>query len=183
VAAKVLEMTNNRKGKTLEEIFGKEKSKELKEIKSKRFSGEGNPMYGKKRSEETKKKISEANSGKKNGNYGKKLSEEHRKKLSNANKGKVLSEETKAKLSKIASGRKYSAESRKKMSINSLKEKNSNFKGKVFQYDKDYNLIKEWNGLYEIKEIWGHKHTNICSCLRGKLKSAYGYIWTRKKMS
>lgn len=35
------------KGKTLEEIYGKEKGEQLKLENSKRFSGSGNPMYGK----------------------------------------------------------------------------------------------------------------------------------------
>lgn len=40
-------INKSNKGKTFEEIYGKEKAVELKEKLSERFSGEGNPMFGK----------------------------------------------------------------------------------------------------------------------------------------
>jgi group I intron endonuclease len=187
VAAKIKEMNNSRKGKTFEELFGEEKAKELKKSSSKRFSGKGNPMYGKKMSDETKQKISKANSGKKNGNYGKKLSEEHKQKLIAVNKGKILSEETKQKIRESAIGRKMSKETINKISTASSGGSNGNFKGKIYQYDKNYNLIREWNGLYEIesiyglKGIYGNKQLNINNCLKNKIKYAFNCIWTREK--
>lgn len=69
------------------------------------------------------------------------------------------------------------------MSINSSKESNGDFKGVVYQYDKKCNLIKTWKALYEIEGVYGKKYCNICSCINGKIKSAYGYVWTRNKMS
>ena len=68
------EKMNNIRGKTYEEIYGKEKSEELKN--SRRESN-----HNRKISDETKKKISESNKGKK-------LSEETKKKISEAYKGK-----------------------------------------------------------------------------------------------
>ena len=73
------------KGKTYEEIYGEDKARELKEIRSK-------SMKGKPKSEETRKKLSDANKGKV-------LSEESRNKISMAHKGKVTSDETKRKIS------------------------------------------------------------------------------------
>lgn len=187
IAKRIQKMNKDRKGKTLDEIYGKEKAEELRIMKSKRMSGENNPIYGKKRSEKTKQKISEANSGKKNGNYGKKLSEEHKQKLIAVNKGKILSEETKQKIRESAIGRKMSKETINKISTASSGSSNGNFKGKIYQYDKNYNLIREWNGLYEIesvyglKGIYGNKQLNINNCLKNKIKYAFNCIWTREK--
>ena len=42
-----ISINKSNKGKTFEEIYGKEKAAELKEKLSERFSGENNPMFGK----------------------------------------------------------------------------------------------------------------------------------------
>ena len=42
-----LKIGNARLGKTYEEIFGKERAKELKEEKRKRWTGKNNPSYKK----------------------------------------------------------------------------------------------------------------------------------------
>lgn len=52
----------------------------------------------------------------------------------------------------------------------------------VIAYDKAGNFVKEFNSLTEA-EKWLEKpkaHTHICSCLKGKRRSAYGYIWKYK---
>ncbi len=53
-----------RKNKTFEEIYGKEKAKEIKKKMSKSTSGENNPFYKKNHSEETKQKLREKSLGK-----------------------------------------------------------------------------------------------------------------------
>lgn len=51
---------------------------------------------------------------------------------------------------------------------------------KIAMIDKESNeIIKEFDNIFEANEYFGKdKHSsNICSCLRGKTKTAYGYIW------
>jgi group I intron endonuclease len=64
------------KGKTFEEVFGEEKSKELRQKISENASkrvGNKNPFFGKHHSEETKKKLSKLKFGKKNLTISKKV--------------------------------------------------------------------------------------------------------------
>ncbi|MCK9370202.1 NUMOD3 domain-containing DNA-binding protein [Candidatus Dojkabacteria bacterium] len=63
-----------KKGKTWEEIMGKEKAEQLKRKFSENYSGKNNPFFGRKHSFETKEK------------------------LMNINKGKIISDKQKAKL-------------------------------------------------------------------------------------
>lgn len=47
----------------------------------------------------------------------------------------------------------------------------------ILQYDLNGNFIREWPSATDVgKEVQRH----ICECLKGKLKSAYGYIWKYK---
>lgn len=48
----------------------------------------------------------------------------------------------------------------------------------VIQYDLDGNFIKEWKSATDVgKEVQG----NIVKCLKGRYKTAYGYIWKYKE--
>ena len=48
----------------------------------------------------------------------------------------------------------------------------------ILQFDLDGNFIREWECAADVgKEVNG----NICNCLKGKLKSAFGYIWKYKE--
>lgn len=46
----------------------------------------------------------------------------------------------------------------------------------IYQFDKEYNLIKKWDNYQDVKEN-GWNFANISKCLRRKMKSAYGFIW------
>ena len=47
----------------------------------------------------------------------------------------------------------------------------------ILQYDLDGNFIREWPSATDVgKEVQRH----ICECLKGKQKTAYGYIWKYK---
>ena len=47
----------------------------------------------------------------------------------------------------------------------------------ILQYDLDGNFIREWECAADVgKEV----KDNICKCLKGRLKSAYGYKWVYK---
>lgn len=47
----------------------------------------------------------------------------------------------------------------------------------VNQYDKDNNLIKKWACMSDIKKELNFNCGHICTCCKGKRKTAYGYIW------
>lgn len=47
----------------------------------------------------------------------------------------------------------------------------------ILQYDLDGNLIREWPSTADVgKEV----SSTICNCLKGRYKTAYGYIWKYK---
>lgn len=50
----------------------------------------------------------------------------------------------------------------------------------ILQFDLQGNFIREWNSSIEIERELGYYSSNIRSCCRGKIKTAYGYIWKRK---
>lgn len=52
----------------------------------------------------------------------------------------------------------------------------------VLQFSKDGTLIKEWLSAKEADRQLGIPQTNICKCLKGRYKSAGGYIWKYKKV-
>ena len=56
---------------------------------------------------------------------------------------------------------------------------NSNSKA-VIQCDLKGNFIKEWDSMADAKRELGFDNKNISTCVRGKSKSAYGYIWKYK---
>ena len=48
---------------------------------------------------------------------------------------------------------------------------------RVYQYDKQGNLIKIWDYYKQASEELGINCGNICNCCKGKRKSAGGFIW------
>lgn len=51
----------------------------------------------------------------------------------------------------------------------------------VVQYTLDEKIVKEWVSIREIERQLGFKSSHICNCLKGRHKTAYGYIWKYKK--
>ena len=48
----------------------------------------------------------------------------------------------------------------------------------ILQFDLDGNFIREWECAADVgKEV----QANICHCLKGKRKSAYGFVWKYKE--
>ena len=48
----------------------------------------------------------------------------------------------------------------------------------ILQFDLDGNFIREWECTADV----GRKvHGTICQCLKGRIKTAYGYIWKYKE--
>jgi len=65
---------------------------------------------------------------------------------------------------------------------NAYKNNNKMYQQKIIQaFDKENNLIKEFNTIEEAKIFINHKNTcSIGQCLRGKYNSSGGYIWKYK---
>ena len=50
----------------------------------------------------------------------------------------------------------------------------------ILQFSKDGTLIKEWPSLSEAYRQLGISQSNICNCLKGRLKSVGGFVWRYK---
>ena len=50
----------------------------------------------------------------------------------------------------------------------------------ILQFSKDGTLIKEWPSLSEAYRQLGIPQSNICFCLKGRYKSAGGFVWRYK---
>ena len=95
-------------------------------------------------------------------------SEAHKKALSKAHKGVPKSEAHKKALSDALKGHSVSEECRAKLSK------------KILQFTKSGEFIKEWPSAMEASRQLGISNVSICSCCKGKLKSAGGFIWMYK---
>ena len=65
-------------------------------------------------------------------------------------------------------GKKYGAINGKKNSI------------PILQFSKDGEFIKEWPSAKDAKHQLGVPSSNICNCLKGKRKTAGGFVWRYK---
>lgn len=84
-------------------------------------------------------------------------------------------------------GYKHTEEAKKRISIANSKPKSKEWiqnaaKGKykpISQYDLQNNYIRDWESTTTAAIALGdiNKKKNISNCLKGKKKSAYGYIW------
>lgn len=59
-------------------------------------------------------------------------------------------------------------------------KRNTNCK-KVYQYDKQGNLLKIWESVHEVNRQTGFDIAFLARCCRGKRSAAYGYIWRYEK--
>lgn len=48
---------------------------------------------------------------------------------------------------------------------------------KVYQYDLEGDLVKEWLSAHEVERQTGWSQGSISACCRGKYKTMYGFIW------
>ena len=111
---------------------------------------------------------------------------EHNKIHKTGNKnwlGKNHSEDTKKKIAESKIGNKYrlgkrhSEKTKKKISESQMGNHNSPTKP-ILQYTKDWEFIREWVSASEASKVLGINNGHIVSCCKGKLKSAYGFVWT-----
>lgn len=47
----------------------------------------------------------------------------------------------------------------------------------ILQFAKDGTFVKEWQSACEAERQLGIFHSSICACLKGRLKSAGGFVW------
>ena len=112
-----------------------------------------------KKTEDTRNKMSESQIGEKAYWFGKHFTEEHKKKISESRIERVLTEEYRRKISEAMTG------------------KHNRPKKPILQFSKDGEFIAEYPSLHEAMEKTGCSQSSICSCCKGRLKSAGGYIW------
>ena len=51
----------------------------------------------------------------------------------------------------------------------------------IIQYDSKGKFLREWKNLATIEEQLNYYKSNICNVCKGKLKTAYGFIWKYKE--
>jgi len=162
-------ISSAKKGKTLEEIVGLEKSLELKEYYSERMK-----LNNPNKSNDTLVKEKISNTLKEHFStpdnhwaYGKKMTEDNNEKLrqaklnnpNNVGNRKPRTEEQKEKIRKSILGRKIE-------------------RHKILQCDLDGNLIKEWKSLREIENHDSTlKRNQISKCCKGEKDFYAGFIW------
>lgn len=137
----------------------------------------GDGVTGHRWSEEQRLKLSGTNSV----HYGKKLSKERKSKISGENSywyGKTWDEENRTLISKRMIGNKNS----KGHQCSVLqKERINKALGKpILQYSKLGEFIKEWNYIREAAYNLNINEGSITECLKGRNKTAFGYIWKYK---
>ena len=166
-------MSDAKLGKSLEELHGVEKARELKENFIKRISKYN---LGRPKNDEQKSKISETLkeyfSDKENHwAYGLKMSDEHNEKLRLA----------KINNPKNVGNRKPRTEEQKEKARNSvLGTKVKRYL--ILQYDLDMNLIKEWKSLREIERVDSTlSRSKISECCKGNKELYAGFIWKYKE--
>lgn len=58
-----------------------------------------------------------------------------------------------------------------------INRRSSNRKIEIVQYDLQGNFIKKWNGAVDVEKALNISRKQISACLKGKHKSASGFIW------
>ena len=115
------------------------------------------------------------------------LSKEINEKRKRTLTGHIVSQETRNKIGLKSKGRKASNQTKSKMSLAHKKNKTGSWlesKGhkngrafKVYQYSLDGVFLKEWECAQYAVKFYNMNRTGITDCLKGRQKSAKGYIW------
>lgn len=127
-----------------------------------------NSSLGVKRSEETKEKIRQANLGLKHPEWRNKIKSLAQGGDNHWTKTKSFSDESKEKMSNT----------HKQLYENGYKNPNSKT---IYQYSLDGELIKEWESCYEAARFYECSEMNIRNVVKGRSKSAKGFIWKGEK--
>ena len=112
------------------------------------------------------------------GGIGWRHTDETKRKISEANKGKIYSDKTKKKMSDANKGRIVSDETKQNLSIS-----HRNRSKEILQIDLEGNIVREWSGLYQIREELSIDTRTIGGCCKKEAKR-YTYknnIWMYKE--
>lgn len=60
-------------------------------------------------------------------------------------------------------------------------EQYKSYEKEVYQYDTNFNFIREWKSLNEVGEVLGFPYKPLQNCCRGYNQTSYGYIWRYKE--
>lgn len=166
-------MIENRTSQT--DVLTPEEYEEAKKVYSKLLTGK--PF-----TDEHRRKISDAIKGKR-----KHVTEEGHLAMVERNKNRIWSKESREKLSKTISGENHPrygthwSEEQRKMQSEAHKDIQSGEKNPraliTLQLDKYDNLIKIWSYAKLASIELKINYADICSCAKGRLKSANGYHW------
>jgi group I intron endonuclease len=127
------------------------------------------------------------------GNKNKKMSDETRKKMSDSAKNRnfklVLSNDTKILISEKTKKRFEDDKEREKLRISNKRYEDSKTEEqklndiliqnpkKVYQYDKDMNLISNYPSIKNAERTTGISSSNIAKCCKHKVTFVSGYVW------
>ncbi len=125
----------------------------------------------KKMSDETRKKMSESQK-KRYETYKLKLSDEVKDILSNKQKERFQNEWERERLR--ISNKRYEDSKSIEQKLNDILIQNPK---KVFQYDKEMNLISEYPSIKNVEKITGLSSANISKCCNHKVAYVGGYVW------
>ena len=156
------------KGKTLEEIHGKDKANEIKKKLR-------NANLGKSLSRDTKIKI-------KKSNLGKSVTDKFREKMRDIVTGRKHNQETRDKISKSLIGNKrhlghtHSKATREQIS-KSRRDQPAHNRMKVCQINKEGNVIKIWDTITEAQQTLNIY--NISKAINGQQNTAGGFRWEK----
>lgn len=166
---KIYDSTNPNKGYNCStggenSLSGVQWTDDMKNDRSKLYTGDGNPFFGKKHSKESKEKMSKSQKG-------------HQA----PNKGKNPSNDTLQLWSKQRKGKSYgpkeamSDEDKKKLS-----EAHSFQKKPIVLLDDNNNIIAEYDSISQASKLTGIDAGSLSNCCRGIRKSINGQVWRYK---
>lgn len=147
------------------------------------MSGENNPNYGNKWTDEQKENSSKARKGiSLEERIGKEKADLTKEKMRKSQTGRAHPEEVKEKIRQANIGEKNPAFGRGDRQLgenNPMYGKKSGQRKCIIQFDKEGNVVKEYEFLSQVKEE-GFHIGNVAAAARGKLKSSGGFIWKYK---
>lgn len=127
------------------------------------------------------------------GNKNKKMSDETRQKMAESAKNRsfklIFTEEIKSKISESSKKRFENDSEREKLRVSNKRFEDSKSEEqklndiliqnpkKVFQYDKEMNLIAEFPSIKNAEKITGVKSSNITKCCKHKVVYVGGFVW------